>query len=257
MSGTKTAIVTGATGAIGIAITGLMLKNNFNVVMVARNEEKAKSLLKAFSDDRLSYVLADLSRKKDIIRIAGIFQKSVDVLINNAATTPKVRTETPEGIEMQWATNVLGYFNMIKYFTPHLEKASVARVVNLASYWAGGLDLKDPEFKKRRYDNDLVYRQSKQADRMLSLAFAEKLKDKNITVNAAHPGDVNSKLSNDLGFGGSESPEQGAATPVWLAVDEQITHQTGKYFEQKKESYCTFCQQIEAVEELYNLCESY
>jgi NAD(P)-dependent dehydrogenase (short-subunit alcohol dehydrogenase family) len=35
------------------------------------------------------------------------------VLINNAAVTPRTREETNEGIELQWATNVLGYFWMI------------------------------------------------------------------------------------------------------------------------------------------------
>jgi len=37
---------------------------------------------------------------------------------------------------------------------------------------------------------------------MLSAAFSEKLEPFHIAVNACHPGDVNSTLSNDLGFGG-------------------------------------------------------
>ena len=55
-------------------------------------------------------------------------------------------------------------------------RSAPARVVNVASYWAGGLDLEDLEFKRRRYDNDAAYRQSKQADRMLTVAFAERLR---------------------------------------------------------------------------------
>jgi NAD(P)-dependent dehydrogenase (short-subunit alcohol dehydrogenase family) len=90
--------------------------------------------------------------------------------------------------------------------------------VNVASYWAGGLDLGDLEFKRRPYDNDQAYRQSKQADRMLSVAFAERLREHRVWVNACHPGDVRSRLSANLGFGGHETPEQGAATPVWLAT---------------------------------------
>lgn len=98
------------------------------------------------------------------------------MLINNAACTPRTRQETPEGIELQFATNVLGYYWLIDGFTEILKASAPARVINVASYWAGGLDISDLEFKRRSYDNGKAYRQSKQANRMLSAAFAEKLK---------------------------------------------------------------------------------
>ncbi len=72
----------------------------------------------------ISYLLADISRKHEIAAIAAHWSDPVDVLINNAAVTPRQREETNEGIEMQFATNVLGYFWMIQYFLPHLKKAS-------------------------------------------------------------------------------------------------------------------------------------
>ena len=103
-----------------------------------------------------------------------------------------MHTHTREGIEQQFATNVLGYFWMIEAFIERLKQGSGTRIVNVASYWAGGLDLHDLEFKKRRYNNDAAYRQSKQADRMLTVAFAKRLQPLDITVNACHPGDVNS-----------------------------------------------------------------
>jgi len=65
---------------------------------------------------------------------------------------------------------------------------------------------------------------------MLSTYSSSLLAPDGIKVNACHPGEVSSKLSNDLGFGGHESPSQGAATPVWLAVSEDISNITGKYF---------------------------
>jgi NAD(P)-dependent dehydrogenase (short-subunit alcohol dehydrogenase family) len=95
-------------------------------------------------------------------------------------------------------------------------------VVNVASYWAGGLQLNDLEFRFRRYDNDTAYRQSKQADRMLTRAFATHFANRNVTVNSCHPGDVRSKLSGVLGFGGYETPVQGAATPLYLATSPDV-----------------------------------
>ena len=117
--------------------------------------------------------------------------------------------------------------------------------------------MNDLEFKSRRYNNDTAYRQSKQADRMLSVAFAEKLKSKNITVNACHPGDVRSTLASNLGYGGHESPAEGAATPVWLATSPDVEGITGKYFEHLQESQCRYGQNKKMVDQLFEICEKY
>ena len=58
---------------------------------------------------------------KEIIKLAESWSGPLEVLINNAAATPRRLEKTPEGIEMQFATNVLGYFWMIKYFHPFLK----------------------------------------------------------------------------------------------------------------------------------------
>jgi hypothetical protein len=76
-------------------------------------------------------------------------------------------------------------------------------------------------------------------------------------VNACHPGDVNSTLSNNLGFGGTETPEQGARTPVWLATDPTGQEETGKYFEHMRKARCRFGEDKTAVERLYEVCLSY
>lgn len=258
----KTVLITGATGAIGKAIAGLIAKDPvFRVVLLARNKKKAgitvDELIRTTGNRNISFVVADVSRKKEVQALANSWNSPIHVLINDAGVTPRNREETTEGIEMQWATNVLGYFWMMKYFAPHLKKAGWARIVNVASYWAGGLDFDDPEFKTRQYNNNTAYRQSKQADRMLTVAFAERLKLSGITVNVCHPGDVRSTLSHNLGFGGHESPEQGAATPVWLASSTEVEGITGKYFEHLKKSSCNFGNDRERVERLYQLCSSY
>jgi retinol dehydrogenase-13 len=257
----KTALITGATGAIGKAIAFQIAQKGYKIILVARNETKANQLIDRLKKEtgitHISLLLADLSRKREIASISSRMEDLVDVLINNAAVTPRKREETPEGIEMQFATNVLGYFWMIRYFQPHLKKAKAARIVNVASYWAGNLDLDDLEFNRRHYDNDTAYRQSKQADRMLTVAFANRLKDDNITVNACHPGDVRSTLASNLGYGGHESPDQGAATPVWLSNSSEVEGITGKYFEHQNETFCQFFIDKESIERLYDICMAY
>jgi NAD(P)-dependent dehydrogenase (short-subunit alcohol dehydrogenase family) len=258
----KLALVTGATGAIGKAIAHkLVATGHYRVIMIVRDEEKAikvmEDIRRQTGSDNISYAVADLSGKKAIAGLASMISEPVHVLINNAAYTPRKRMETLEGIEMQFAVNVLGYYWMTEAFTPHLRSGGPSRVVNVASYWAGGLDLADLEFKRRKYDNDTAYRQSKQANRMLTAAFAVRLAPLNITVNACHPGDVNSALSNSMGFGGHETPDQGADTPVWLATSNEVDGLTGKYFEHRREQSCSFCKDLTAIGRLFEICGRY
>jgi len=254
----KNAIVTGAYGAIGQSIAEGIAAKGFRVALAgldkSRLEKARSSIIQRTSNPEIFFEVVDLSSQKEILEFSRRWERPLNLLINNAATAPRLRTETPEGIEVQWATNVLGYFWMMKYFQLFMEGVPDARIVNVASYWAGDMDLCDPEFKNRRYDNDAAYRQAKQANRMLSVAFAGRLKKKGITVNACHPGDVNSKLSNAFGFGGSESPAQGAATPLYLSLSEDVREITGQYYEHLKPVVCHFGKDVTAVEQLYNLC---
>lgn len=255
----KSAIVTGAYGAIGQAICEGIAERGFEVALVGRDpsslEKSRVKLIQHTGNDRIFCEAVDLSSQKEICEFSRRWNRPLHLLVNNAATAPRKRTESAEGYEMQWAVNVFGYFRMIRYFHPFMEDIPDARIINVASYWAGGMDLNDPEFKRRSYDNDVAYRQAKQADRMLSVAFGERLKSKGISVNSCHPGDVNSKLSNAFGFGGSESPAQGASTPLFLALSESMKEVTGKYFEHLKEVRCPFSSDKEAVEKLYLICE--
>lgn len=258
----RVAAVTGATGAIGSAIARQLATNpDHEVVLICRDAAKAthcvSQIARETGNPRVRYELADVSRQSSVRAMANRWQGLLHILINNAAITPRRRECTPEGIELQFATNVLGYFWMIEALSERLRQSSCARVINVASYWAGGLDIHDLEFKRRRYDNNAAYRQSKQADRMLSVAFAERLQPLGVTVNACHPGDVNSTLSNNLGFGGHESPDEGARTPVWLATQEISGQPTGKYFEHKREVKCPFTADPESVEALFSVCRSY
>lgn len=261
-SNRRLALVTGATGAIGKAIAlEIALKPDYRLVLLCRNEHRARKavseVVKRSGNERVGYEIVDLSSKDSIQDLAHGLKEPVHVLVNNAAATSRRRQETPAGIELQFATNVLGYFWLTRAFSDQLQAGSPSRVVNVASYWAGDLDLEDLEFRRRPYNNNTAYRQSKQADRMLTVAFAEQFREHGVTVNACHPGDVNSGLSNDLGFGGHESPQEGARTPAWLATDAVGQRETGKYFEHMQMRRCPFGEDGEAVDTLYSACEAY
>jgi NAD(P)-dependent dehydrogenase (short-subunit alcohol dehydrogenase family) len=298
------ALITGAYGVIGREIaTRIAMEPGWAVVMVGRDRAKietaADGVRRASGNEHVRAAAADLSRPEDILRLAEDWTGPLHVLVNNASATPSKRTETPEGLEMQFAVNVLGYFRMIRAFEPALAlgaralgalalgalapealapeafaaeaalaagagtavgadtEAPWSRIVNVASFWAGALDLDDLEFKKRRYSNGSAYRQSKQAERMLTAGFACLLRDERIAVNACHPGEVDTPLSNSLGFGGNESPSAGADTPAWLSLEPKLEEVTGKWFEYRRERPCRFMADKESCKKLFDIVESF
>lgn len=256
----RNAIVTGAYGAIGTAISEGIAARGYALTLVGRDEKRLirlrDDLIRKTSNTNITFEVIELSSQKAIADLSSRRNKPLHLLVNNAATGPRNRTETPDGTEMQWAVNVLSYFWMIHYFLPFMSEGEDNRIINVASYWAGGLDLRDPEFRRRRYDNDAAYRQAKQANRMMTVAFAGRLHDRGITVNSCHPGDVNSKLSNSFGFGGHETPAEGAATPLYLAFSPDVKGLTGKYFEHMHETHCRFSADKKEVDALYGILEN-
>jgi NAD(P)-dependent dehydrogenase (short-subunit alcohol dehydrogenase family) len=254
-------LVTGATGVIGGAIARqLAATPGYEVTIVARDAgraERAVSTIRRDSgNDDVRYLVADLSQHRSIETLADAWQGPLHVLVNGAAVAPPRRETTPEGIERTLATNVLGYLWLADAFAPYLEQASPGRIVNVASNWAGDLDLDDLEFKRRRYDNNIAYRQSKQANRMLTVAQAEQSGDA-IAVNACHPGNPSSVLTRDLGTGGYQSADDAARTPVMLARGEIGAGVTGRYFDRGRETRCHFADDRAAIERLYAICRAY
>src|SRR5512146_491331 len=117
----RVAIVTGATGAIGSAIAvGIAARPGFEVVLACRDAAKAartvERLVTSTGNRRIRYEVVDASRRASVEALAARWQGPLHVLVNNAAVTPKRREETSEGIELQFATNVLGYFWMVQAF---------------------------------------------------------------------------------------------------------------------------------------------
>ena len=111
----RVALVTGATGAIGKAIAmGIAEQPGYRVVLLCRDAGKAEravsEIVALTGNEQVSHEIVDVSYKASIKVLANRLQHPVHVLVNNAAVTPRRRLETSAGIEMQFATNVLGYF---------------------------------------------------------------------------------------------------------------------------------------------------
>jgi NAD(P)-dependent dehydrogenase (short-subunit alcohol dehydrogenase family) len=256
------ALVTGATGVIGEGIArGIASRMDFLVALACRDERRGEAVAarirEASGNDEVHLEQGDLASRRSIDALRERWDRPLHLLVNCAAVAPRRRQVSAEGVELQLAVNVLAYLRMIDRFADCMSGAVDARVVNVASYWAGDLDLSDLEFTRRRYDNNTAYRQSKQANRMLTVADARRLAAVEIKVNACHPGDANSALSNSLGFGGHESSDEAAATPLRVALDPTLGDRTGAYFEHGEERPDRFARDLVAIAALEAACRAY
>jgi NAD(P)-dependent dehydrogenase (short-subunit alcohol dehydrogenase family) len=211
----------------------------------------------------------DTSNQRSIREFAQQFCKRfsrLDALINNAGINRPRRQTSVDGIELTFATNVLGYWLLTRELLDLLRASAPARIVNVASTFAGDLDLNDLQFERRAYDAQKAYKQSKACNRMLTWAFARRLEKSGVTANAMAPGlVVQTGLYRDVGpavrllmrvlglfFG--RTIAQGADTAIWLASSPEVEGVTGKFFDQRREVPCTF-RDRDAEESLWRICE--
>ena len=253
----RTILLTGSTGAIGTELARQLLEaSDVQLVLAVRDAQRGARLAARLPVDRVRVETLDVSRREAVLAFTRAWRGPLHVLVNNAAVAPVTREQTDEGLERVFATNVMAYLWLAEGLRGALADAG-GRVVNVASYWAGDMDLLDLQFQRRRYDNNHAYRQSKQANRMLSRSYADRYAADGVAVYSCHPGDVNSRLSNDLGFGGSMSARDGARTPAWLATSTEVPGVSGDYFASCRNAACEFVSDRSGIERLTELCDAF
>jgi NAD(P)-dependent dehydrogenase (short-subunit alcohol dehydrogenase family) len=255
-------LVTGANRGIGFEIAKGMAKAGFRTVLAVRDraagEAAAKKIALETSNPDMEVLVVELSSQESIRSAAEEFSQkhsALDALINNAGAYSAERRETAEGIEYTFATNVLGYQLLTDRLLELLKRAPSARVVNVASRMAYGLDLEDVNFNRRPYSIAAAYAQSKQANRMLTWALARRLEGTNVTANALHPGPVDTSLLGAVAPGVKGIPtSEGADTPIWLATSPKVAGVNGLFWAKRKEMACEF-RGRDNEEALWSLCE--
>jgi NAD(P)-dependent dehydrogenase (short-subunit alcohol dehydrogenase family) len=248
MSG-KICLVTGATNGIGKAAAQALAKMGATVVIVGRNAPKTAQLveeIRAASDNQnVSSLLADLSSQQEVRRLSEEFKSRyshLDVLLNNAGGTFTTRQLSVDGIEMTFALNHLAYFLLTNLLLDTLIASAPARIINVSSdaHSGGKIDFDNLQ-GERSYSGFGPYGNSKLANILFTTELARRLEGTGVTVNALHPGLVNTGFGkNNPGFimkimGAvipliARSPEKGAETSIYLASSPEVEGITGKYF---------------------------
>ncbi len=268
----KRVLITGPTSGVGREAALQFAALGAEVILgcrdLQRGKETAAHITAQTGSPDIVAMRLDTSSQASIRSFAQDFRRKyrrLHVLINNASgnrgTLPKI--DSADGIELTFATNVLGYFLLTQELLEVLKASAPARLINVASAYASDLDLDDLQFDRRRFESFKAYAQSKACDRLLTWAFARRLKGTGVTANAMTPGLITetalyrhapSELVERLrGYSGGRTIAQGADTLVWLASSPEVEGITNKFFEDREEVRCEF--RNKAVEEkLWKIC---
>lgn len=267
----KLAVITGPTSGIGKEIAIEICALGANIVLACRDIIKGRKIAEEISHSidtkGIDVMHIDTSSIQSIKEFSRHFHKKysrLDILINNAGVNRAghPRQNSIDGIELTFATNVLGYYLLTCELLNLLKKNAPSRIINVASAFASDINLDDIQFEHRSYDGMKAYAQSKGCDRMLTWAFARRLENSGVTINAMAPGLIpqtglframSKEARLELNKRGNHNIAQGADTAVWLASSAEVDGISGSFFEQRKEIVCEF-RNVEAEEKLWNYC---
>lgn len=186
----RVAIVTGAGGEIGGAITRALLEAGASVVMTGRNlrrlEASAQRLKKSgFDGNRILLLQADVRAEEDARRAVAETIKRfgrLDILVNNAGargpTAPITKIKLDDWREAV-DTNLTGAFLFSRECLKHMERRRAGRIINISTVVA-----------RWAYPLRAPYAASKAALNSLTLTFAQEAGRFGVTVNALCPGPV-------------------------------------------------------------------
>ena len=245
----KVALVTGGTSGIGKAAAIGLARQGYAVTLLARDATRgatAKADIEtAVPGADVSLLAGDLSDQGSVRAAVAAFgkrSKALDVLVHSAGVFLPDRQVTKDGVELTFATNYLGQYQMTRLLQPQLERAH-GRVVVVASKYGGAkVDFDDINFDKRPFSYLKAVPASKLSQVLFTQEFAARQNGSGVTINAVHPGLVaNTKLLEQTGgffrwltnlMGGT--PEKGADTVVWLATSPDVAGKSGLLWTKRK-----------------------
>jgi NAD(P)-dependent dehydrogenase (short-subunit alcohol dehydrogenase family) len=250
----KVAIITGANGGMGYEEAKEALLQGYHTIMAcycpSKSEARRQQMIEETGCSDVEIMGLDLSNLQSVRDFADRVKAKfdhIDLLMNNAGTLETGYHTTVDGLERTVSVNYVGPYLLTLLLIPLMGKGS--RIVNMSSCSFVLGNLQFPEFfrkgRKGFWQRILVYSNTKLAITLFTLDLAKRIKGQGITVNAADPGVVNTKIIHlqnrlldplaDLFFRPFiRSPRQGADTAIHLMFDEEKAGQTGTFCRSNK-----------------------
>ncbi|KAK4499253.1 hypothetical protein PRZ48_009766 [Zasmidium cellare] len=260
----KVLLITGGTAGLGAgSILELSKHQPAHIYFSGRNQTKANELIarvqKTSPNVPVTFIKCDIASLKSVQEAAATFKSQaerLDILMLNAGIMATPASTSPEGYEIQFATNHLGHALLVKLLMPLMEATAAqpnadVRIVNMSSYAykqapSNGIDfatLKTPQanlggmIPGPRWSR---YGQSKLAQLLYSQEIAKH--HPSITSVSVHPGFIMTGLFDGLPFMtalppllmslGKRTPvEEGHFAQCWAATAEKGSVVNGGYYE--------------------------
>jgi len=264
----QTALITGANSGIGYETALALARLGASVTLACRNPSRCKDAAdkirsdKAFKGEVTAMIVdtSDLQSVKDFsIRFVEANGKLDMLFLNAGIGSAGVADDgsaplSKDGVEMVFATNVLGHHLIYKYVEPLVKKSPMSRIVLTSSAASFNVmaykvptDLGTLNSLRPVKNGGQIYGQSKLAQLYWAKELTKRLgADSNIYVNAFHPGAVNTaiwdknpliskamkKVFNYLSNNVLWNATEGALTMLYLGVatDDLKKGVRGKYF---------------------------
>jgi NAD(P)-dependent dehydrogenase (short-subunit alcohol dehydrogenase family) len=243
-------ILTGATRGIGRAAAIELARLGAELGVVGRDAARVQATAEEAratgGGAPVHKHVADLERLDEVRRLAAELLEAyprIDVLANNAGAMFTSRHVTPDGFERTFALNHLAPFLLTNLLLERLTAAR-GRVVTTASddHRGGLLKLDDLQSERGRFRPRRAYGTTK----LCNVLFTRELQRRNsaIAANCFHPGQIRTgfgkndsalvRISLILAGPFMRSPESGASTLVWLALDPAAGELRGQYLEKQR-----------------------
>lgn len=258
----KSAVVTGASSGIEVETARALAGAGAHVVLAVRDVPAGR---RAADDIARTHPAAstevhplDLADLASVRRFTDGWSGPLHLLINNAGIMMTLELRTPQGWELQFATNHLGHFALALGLHAGLRESGDARIVSVSSSGHGMSDIvyQDLFFERRAYDPGRAYGQSKTANVLFAVEASRRWAAEGIIANAVMPGGIWTNLQRHwdpqaladtkayvAGAGiAMKTPAQGAATSVLAATSPLLNGVGGLYLED--------CQEAETVGEI-------
>ncbi|SQD98118.1 putative oxidoreductase [Parafrankia sp. Ea1.12] len=254
--GGRRVVVTGASSGIGVETARALAGAGAEVTLAVRDVEAgrrtADEIVAATDNKEIHVAPLDLADRASVAAFVAGWDGPLHILVNNAGVMATPELRTPEGWELQFATNHLGHFAVASGLRGALAAAGGARVVSVSSsgHLRSPVFFSDIHFRERAYEPWAAYGQSKTANVLFAVEATRRWADDGITVNALMPGAIATRLQRHISTedldrlrGQINAPalvwksvEQGAATSVLLATSPLLDGIGGRYFEDCNEA---------------------
>lgn len=186
----KTALITGASSGIGLAIARILADNNYNLIICGRREERLEALQTELGNKvKVEYLVFDVRERNLVHDILSEFlvDRTVDILVNNAGNAhgmAPIQTGSLDDWDAMIDGNVKGLLYVTKEVLPGMIERKSGHVINIGSI-AG----------KEVYPNGNVYCASKHAVDAINNGMRMDLNQYGIKVSQISPGLVETEFS--------------------------------------------------------------